>query len=76
MYACGVGNTASNTIDGAHSQNGLFTTHLLKHLAVQKDVTLIINLVRKGVHMATNGEQTPYVDSNMYEPIILCPRPL
>jgi thiol-disulfide isomerase/thioredoxin len=76
MYACGVGKTASNTTDGAHSQNGLFTTHLLEHLTEQKDVTLIINLVRKGVDMATNGKQKSYVDSNMYEPIILCPRPL
>ncbi|CAF4476018.1 unnamed protein product [Rotaria socialis] len=62
QFACAPGKLAADDSDQA--KNGLFTKHLLKHIARPSiDVDILLRAVANGVFEESKGEQTPYRDS-------------
>jgi len=57
-FACAPNEVAE---DGA-GRNGVYTTHLLKHLSVPKDIGLMLRAVSVDVIKATDSKQRPHID--------------
>ncbi|CAM4844270.1 unnamed protein product [Rotaria magnacalcarata] len=70
-FACAAGATAD---DGIGQKNGLFTKHLLKHIAIPKqDIRTTLALVTDGVMAESNSRQIPFVNLSLrYPHIPLC----
>jgi hypothetical protein len=61
-FACAPGTVAD---DGHEQQNGLFTKHLLKHLATpSKDISALIRFVNVDVYQESNRKQKPEFTSS------------
>eukprot|EP00908_Phaeocystis_cordata_P000663 Transcript_10727.p2 GENE.Transcript_10727~~Transcript_10727.p2 ORF type:complete len:175 (+),score=59.03 Transcript_10727:283-807(+) len=60
--------------DGGTGRNGVFTTHLLKHIQTPgKDVGLMLRGVVNAVDEATGGKQVPHVEHSLRdENVCLC----
>ena len=64
-YACAPNEVAE---DGG-GRNGVFTQHLLQHIAVPKtDVGLLLRAVSVAVRDATDGKQRPHIDTSGVPP--------
>ena len=69
--ACAPGTIA---IDGEEHENGLFTKHLLKHIATpNEDILNILRDVTAGVIQESNGNQIPFFSGSLlHKNIYLC----
>ncbi|CAF3203823.1 unnamed protein product [Rotaria socialis] len=62
QFACAPGTLASDGVD--NDKNGLFTKHLLKHIATPNiDIEVMFRKVALGVYEESKGRQIPYRDS-------------
>jgi hypothetical protein len=65
LLACEPGKTADDNED---EDNGLFTKHLLKHLAKQQDITKVVRATCNGVVDESKGQQRPWYSESLVEP--------
>jgi hypothetical protein len=70
-FACAPGTIAD---DGKEQRNGLFTKHLLKHIATpEEDIQMILRDVTNGVMVESKSKQIPYQSCSLSQRnIYLC----